>query len=356
MRSPFNMKFSEKLDKIEKRHTDLETLLSSPEVLSDREKIEKFSRELSDLKEIVQKYRDQKRLSKDISEIKESKDPELREMLNELEEKRDIIEKEIEVLLLPKDPNDDKNIFMEIRAGTGGEEAALFVGSLLRMYLRYAERKGYTTELIESNPTGLGGYKEVTFSVLGKGAFSRYKYESGTHRVQRVPATESSGRIHTSAATVAVLPEVEDVEIKIDDKDIKIDVFRSGGAGGQNVNKVSTAIRITHLASGIIVKCQDERSQHQNRDKAMKLLRSKLFDLEEAKRKDGITSMRKIQVGSGDRSEKIRTYNYPQNRITDHRIGLSVFNISEVLDGALDDIVDGLASADRIAKLELNSK
>ncbi|MEK7375611.1 MAG: peptide chain release factor 1 [Candidatus Margulisiibacteriota bacterium] len=350
------MKFSEKLDKIEKRHTDLETLLSSPEVLSDREKIEKFSRELSDLKEIVQKYRDQKRLSKDISEIKESKDPELREMLNELEEKRDIIEKEIEVLLLPKDPNDDKNIFMEIRAGTGGEEAALFVGSLLRMYLRYAERKGYTTELIESNPTGLGGYKEVTFSVLGKGAFSRYKYESGTHRVQRVPATESSGRIHTSAATVAVLPEVEDVEIKIDDKDIKIDVFRSGGAGGQNVNKVSTAIRITHLASGIIVKCQDERSQHQNRDKAMKLLRSKLFDLEEAKRKDGITSMRKIQVGSGDRSEKIRTYNYPQNRITDHRIGLSVFNISEVLDGALDDIVDGLASADRIAKLELNSK
>ena len=350
------MKFSEKLEKIEKRHTDLENLLSSPEVLSDREKIEKFSRELSDLKEIVQKFREQKRLAKDISEIKESKDAELREMLKELEEKRDIIEKEIEVLLLPKDPNDDKNIFMEIRAGTGGEEAALFVGSLFRMYLRYAERKGYTTELIESSPTGLGGYKEVTFSVQGKGAYSRYKYESGAHRVQRVPATEASGRIHTSASTVAVLPEVEDVEIKIDDKDIKIDVFRSGGAGGQNVNKVSTAIRITHLSSGIVVKCQDERSQHQNREKAMKLLRSKLYDLEEAKRKDGITSMRKIQVGSGDRSEKIRTYNYPQNRITDHRIGLSVFNISEVLDGDLDEIVDGLAAADRIAKLELSSK
>ena len=350
------MKFSEKLDKIEKRHTDLENLLSSPEVLSDREKIEKFSRELSDLKEIVQKFRDQKIIEKDINEIKYSKDPELKEMLKELEEKRDIIEKEIEVLLLPKDPNDDKNIFMEIRAGTGGEEAALFVGSLFRMYLRYAERKGYTTELIESSPTGLGGYKEVIFSVQGKGAYSRYKYESGTHRVQRVPATESSGRIHTSAATVAVLPEVEDVEIKIDDKDIKIDVFRSGGAGGQNVNKVSSAIRITHLSSGIVVKCQDERSQHQNRDKAMKLLRSKLYDLEESKRKDGITSMRKIQVGSGDRSEKIRTYNYPQNRITDHRIGLSVFNISEVLDGNMDEIVDGLAAADRIAKLELSSK
>ncbi len=350
------MKFSEKLEKLEKRYTDLETLLSSPEVLSDREKIEKFSREFSDLRQIVQKFREIKRLSKDIQEIKASKDPELKELQKELEEKNDIAEKEIEILLLPKDPNDEKNIFVEIRAGTGGEEAALFAGSLLRMYLRYAERRGYQTELIESNPTGLGGYKEVSFAVKGKGAYSRYKYESGTHRVQRVPATEASGRIHTSAATVAVLPEVEDVEIKIEDKDIKIDVFRSGGAGGQNVNKLSTAIRITHLSSGIVVKCQDERSQHQNRDKAMKLLRSKLYDMEEAKRKDGITSMRKIQVGSGDRSEKIRTYNYPQNRITDHRIGLSVFNITEVLDGALDEIVDALAAADRIAKLETASK
>ncbi|MFA5097110.1 MAG: peptide chain release factor 1 [Candidatus Margulisiibacteriota bacterium] len=350
------MKFSEKLEKLEKRYTDLETLLSSPEVLSDREKIEKYSREFSDLRQIVQKFREIKRLSKDIQEIKTSKDPELKELQKELEEKNDIAEKEIEILLLPKDPNDEKNIFVEIRAGTGGEEAALFAGSLLRMYLRYAERRGYQTELIESNPTGLGGYKEVSFAVKGKGAYSRYKYESGTHRVQRVPATESSGRIHTSAATVAVLPEVEDVEIKIEDKDIKIDVFRSGGAGGQNVNKLSTAIRITHLSSGIVVKCQDERSQHQNRDKAMKLLRSKLYDMEEAKRKDGITSMRKIQVGSGDRSEKIRTYNYPQNRITDHRIGLSVFNITEVLDGALDEIVDALAAADRIAKLETASK
>ena len=350
------MKFSEKLEKLEKRYTDLETLLSSPEVLSDREKIEKYSREFSDLRQIVQKFREIKRLSKDIQEIKTSKDPELKELQKELEEKNDIAEKEIEILLLPKDPNDEKNIFVEIRAGTGGEEAALFAGSLLRMYLRYAERRGYQTELIESNPTGLGGYKEVSFAVKGKGAYSRYKYESGTHRVQRVPATEASGRIHTSAATVAVLPEVEDVEIKIEDKDIKIDVFRSGGAGGQNVNKLSTAIRITHLSSGIVVKCQDERSQHQNRDKAMKLLRSKLYDMEEAKRKDGITSMRKIQVGSGDRSEKIRTYNYPQNRITDHRIGLSVFNITEVLDGALDEIVDALAAADRIAKLETASK
>jgi len=350
------MSFAEKLSKFEDRSRELMTLLSSSEVLSDREKIQKFSKELSDLRPIVEKYRQYKEILKDLAEIKDLRDSELREMQKELFEKLAGLEKEIEVLLLPKDPNDDKNIYMEIRAGTGGEEAALFAGELFRMYIRYAERRGWKVDMIDSNPTGLGGFKEVIFSILGKGAYSRLKYESGTHRVQRVPATEASGRVHTSAATVAVLPEVEDVDVKIDEKDIRIDVYRSGGAGGQNVNKVSTAIRITHMPTGIVVQCQDERSQHQNKAKAFKFLQARLYELEENKRKDEITQMRRVQVGSGDRSEKIRTYNFPQNRITDHRIGLSVFNINEVMDGGLEELIDGLTAADRIAKLEASVK
>ena len=346
------MSLIDKLDKFEKRYQELENLLSDQKVLSNPDNIQKYSKEMADIREIVQKYRQYTELNTDLSEIKDSKDTELKSMQKELEEKIEFLKKDIELLLLPKDPNDDKNIFMEIRAGTGGEEAALFAGQLFRMYVRYAERHDWKVELIDSNPTGLGGFKEVVFQIFGKGAYSRLKYESGGHRVQRVPATESSGRVHTSAATVAVLPEVDDVEITINDKDVQIDVFRSGGAGGQNVNKVSTAIRLTHFPSGIIVKCQDERSQHQNKEKAFKLLRSKLFDMEVAKRADAISQDRKSQVGSGDRSEKVRTYNFPQNRITDHRIGLSVFNIDEVMDGSLDELIDGLAQADRVAKLE----
>lgn len=350
------MNFAEKLSKFEDRYTELEKLLSSPEVLSDREKIQKFSKELSDLKELVEKYRQYKSFSYDIEEIKRSKDAELKDMQKELEDKKTALEKEIEILLIPKDPNDDKNIFMEIRGGTGGEEAALFAGDLFRMYIRYAERHNWKIEIIDTNPTGLGGYKEAIFLVQGKGAYSRLKFESGTHRVQRVPATEASGRVHTSAATVAVIPEAEDVDVKIDEKDIRIDVYRSGGAGGQNVNKVSTAIRITHMPTGIVVQCQDERSQHQNKAKAFRFLQARLYELEETRRKDELSLMRKIQVGSGDRSEKIRTYNFPQNRITDHRIGFSVFNISEVMDGALDELIDALTSADRLAKLEASTK
>jgi len=346
------MDYLAKLSKFEERHKELETLLSSPETLSDREKIQKYGKELSEIKEIVEKAVQFRRTMADIEEIRSSKDAELKEMLKDLEQREEILKKEVEVLLLPKDPNDEKNIFMEIRAGTGGEEAALFAGQLLRMYLRYAERLGWKAEMIDSNPTGLGGYKEAVFMVQGKGAYSRLKFESGTHRVQRVPATEASGRVHTSAATVAVIPEVDDVDVKIDDKDIRIDVFRSGGAGGQNVNKLSTAIRITHMPTGIVVQCQDERSQHQNKAKALKFLQARLYELEESKRASEISSMRKIQVGSGDRSEKVRTYNFPQNRITDHRIGISVFNINEVMDGDLDELITALSEADRMEKLK----
>jgi len=346
------MDYLAKLAKFEERNKQLEHLLSLPETLADREKIQKYSKELSDIREIVEKAAQFRHVSTDIEDIKNSKDTELKELLKDLENKEEQLKKDIEVLLLPKDPNDDKNIFMEIRAGTGGEEAALFAGELLRMYLRYAERRNWKVEFVDLNSTGLGGYKEAVIEIQGKGAYSRLKYESGAHRVQRVPATEASGRVHTSAATIAVMPEVEDIDIKIDDKDIRIDVFRSGGAGGQNVNKLSTAIRITHMPTGIVVQCQDERSQHQNKAKAFKFLKVKLFEHEESKRKDERTQMRRTLVGSGDRSEKIRTYNFPQNRITDHRIGLSVFNITEVMDGDLDTIIDALSDADRIAKLE----
>ncbi len=347
----------DKLAKIEARYLELQELLSRKEVIEDREKLQKFGKEMKDLEELVFCLREYKKIDNDIDDARNLlTDPEMEEMakaeIKNLEEKKQTTTAKIEMMLVPKDPLDDKNTIMEIRAGTGGDEAALFAGELMRMYLRYAEKKGFKTEIIEENPTGLGGYKEVIFSIIGKNAYGTFKYEGGTHRVQRVPKTEAGGRIHTSAATVAVLPEAEDVDIHIDEKELRVDTYRAGGPGGQNVNKVSSAIRITHLPSGIVVACQEERSQHQNRAKAMKLLRAKLFDIAEEKERSKRETARRIMVGSGDRSEKIRTYNFPQGRITDHRIGFTVYQLPEFMEGNIDSVIEALKTADRIAKLE----
>lgn len=349
--------FLDKLAALDSRYEEILSLLSAKEVIEDRNQFQKLGKELSDLEDIVKVYRHYKQNDKAIEEAQAMlSDPELKELataeLSELTQKREELKQNLEFLLIPKDPLDDKNIIVEIRGGTGGEEAALFAGVLLRMYMRYAEVRGFRIEMIDSNPTGLGGYKEAVFSVIGKGAYSRFKYESGTHRVQRVPSTEASGRIHTSAATVAVLPEVEDVDVDIDEKDLRVDTYRSGGAGGQNVNKVSSAIRITHIPTGIVVACQQERSQHQNRAKAMAFLRAKLYEMEAEKQRRERENTRKSMVGSGDRSEKIRTYNYPQGRITDHRIGFTTYRLQEVLDGDVDEMIDALATADRLEKLK----
>ena len=346
----------DKLSKIEARYEEILSLLSQKEVIENRDQFLKLSKELSELEEIVKTSREYKKTNKHIEETKAMlSDPEMAELIaseiKDLEHKSQTTKDKLESLLLPKDPLDEKNIIIEVRAGTGGEEAALFAGELIRMYLRYAEKKGWKTEIIDSNPTGLGGYKEAIFSVIGRGAYSRFKYESGTHRVQRVPATETSGRIHTSAATVAVLPEAEDVDIKIEEKDLTFEAFRAGGAGGQNVNKVSSAVRIVHKPTGLVVECREERSQLQNRVKAMKLLRARLYEAEVEKQRKSREETRKIMVGSGDRSEKIRTYNFPQGRVTDHRIGFTVYQLQNVLDGNLDEFVDALATADRVAKL-----
>jgi peptide chain release factor 1 len=347
----------DKLAKIEERYLELEQLLQKSEIIEDREKFQKFSKEMKDLEELVSNYRAYKKVENGIKDAQAMlSDPELIELaraeIKNLEGKKQSLKDKLEYLLIPKDHLDEKNIIIEVRAGTGGEEAALFAGDLLRMYLRYAEKKGFKTEMIDSSPTGLGGYKEAVFSVIGKSAYSLLKFEGGTHRVQRVPKTEAGGRIHTSAATVAVLPEAEDVDVHIDEKDLRVDTYRAGGPGGQNVNKVSSAIRITHLPSGIVVACQEERSQHQNRAKAMKLLRAKLFEIAEEKERSKRATARKIMVGTGDRSEKIRTYNFPQGRLTDHRIGFTIYRLPEVLDGDLDEVIDALRAADRIAKLE----
>jgi len=349
--------FEDKLKNLEKRHAELEKLLSNPEIIKDNEKYRNYSKELGELKEPVAKFQEFKAAKKGLEEAKEMlADKELRELASKeaekLEEKLEELRKELEVFLIPKDPHDKKNIFLEVRAGTGGDEAALFAGDLVRMYLRYAERKGWNTEMVSSNPTGLGGFKEAIIGVYGQGAYSRLKFEGGTHRVQRVPATESGGRIHTSAATVAVMPEAEEVDLKIDDNDLRIDTFRSSGPGGQSVNKTSSAIRITHVPTGLVVACQEERSQHKNKAKAMKLLRTRLFDMMEESQRSERAEQRKVMVGTGDRSEKIRTYNFPQSRITDHRIGFSVHNLQQVLDGEIDEIIDALAIADRTKKLE----
>ena len=347
----------QKLEDVEKRYEELTVQISDPEVIARTNEWQKLMKEHAEIAPVVEKYKEYKKAQQTIEESKEMlSDPELKELAEiEIEEaKKRIpeIEEEIKILLIPKDPDDDKNTICEIRAGAGGEEAALFAGTLFRMYSMYAERKHWKIDILNENETGLGGYKEITFMVTGKGVYSRLKFESGAHRVQRVPDTESSGRIHTSAATVAVLPVVEDVEIEINQADIKMDVFRASGAGGQHINKTSSAVRLTHIPTGIVAECQTERSQLQNREYAMRLLKTRLYEMEKEKRDKELAQERKSQVGTGDRSEKIRTYNYPQGRITDHRIGLSIYQMENFLNGDLDEMIDALITADRAEKLK----
>ena len=345
----------------DKRYKELEKRMYEPDVVSDPDRYREVMREYSSIEPVVRKYREYQSAQQTIEDslmILEdaSSDDELRELASiELDDaKRSLpeLEEELKILLLPKDPNDERNVIVEIRGGTGGEESSLFAYDLYRMYSMYAERRGYKLEVISLNETGLGGYKEVSFIVSGDGAYSRFKFESGTHRVQRVPKTESSGRIHTSAATVAVLPEADDVEVDINPNDLEIDTFRSSGAGGQHINKTSSAIRITHKPTGMVVECQDERSQYKNKDKAMKVLKSRLLKIEQDKQHEAIASDRRSQIGSGDRSEKIRTYNYPQSRVTDHRIGLTLYRLDEIMNGDLDEIIDALVTAQRAEQLK----
>lgn len=350
-----------RLEIFDKRYNELERRMYEPDVVSDPESYQKIMREHSSIEPVVLKYREYKRAQETIADSltileDSSADAELRQLASlELDEaKRSLpaLEEELKILLLPKDPNDERNVIVEIRAGTGGEESSLFAYDLFRMYSMYAERRGYKLEVVSLNETGLGGYKEVSFIVSGAGAYSRFKFESGTHRVQRVPKTESSGRIHTSAATVAVLPEADDVEIDINPNDLEIDTFRSSGAGGQHINKTSSAIRITHKPTGLVVECQDERSQYKNKDKAMKVLKSRLLKMEQDKQNEAIASDRRSQVGSGDRSEKIRTYNFPQSRVTDHRIGLTLYHLDDIMNGSLDEVIDALVTAQRAEQLK----
>ncbi|HHI96713.1 MAG TPA: peptide chain release factor 1 [Thermodesulfatator atlanticus] len=345
----FAAHYLQKLDAVEKRFEELTEKLADPAVVSDRQKYAQIAREHAELSEIVETYREYRKVLEEIKnnkELLEDSDEELvklaREELKELEARREELEKKLMLLLLPKDPNDEKNIMLEIRAGTGGEEAALFAADLFRMYSRYAERKGWEVEILDVNPTGLGGFKEIIALIKGKGAYSRLKYESGVHRVQRIPETESGGRIHTSAVTVAVLPEADEVDVEIRPEELKIDTMRASGAGGQHVNKTESAVRITHIPTGIVVYCANERSQHQNRARAMQILRTRLYELKLREQEEKIQAERRSQVGSGDRSERIRTYNFPQNRVTDHRIGLTLYKLEQVLDGELDDIIDSL--------------
>ena len=347
----------EKLEAVEKRYEELTKIISDPEVIANQTEWQKAMKEHASMEEIVLKFREYKKIKQSMEEAEElMQDPDMKELAEEeyyaSKEKLPKLEEELKVLLIPKDPDDDKNIICEIRAGAGGEEAALFAGTLFRMYTMYAEKKHWKLEILNENETGLGGYKEISFMITGKGVYSRLKFESGVHRVQRVPDTESSGRIHTSTATVAVLPVVEDVEIEINPADIKMAVFRSSGAGGQHINKTSSAVRLIHEPTGIVVECQTERSQFQNRDNAMKMLRTKLYEIEKQKQDSEIANSRKSQVGSGDRSEKIRTYNYPQGRITDHRIGMSVYQMENFLNGDIDEMIDNLIAADRAERLK----
>lgn len=347
----------EKLEAVEKRYEELTKIISDPEVIANQTEWQKAMKEHASMEEIVLKFREYKKIKQSMEEAEElMQDPDMKELAEEeyyaSKEKLPKLEEELKVLLIPKDPDDDKNIICEIRAGAGGEEAALFAGTLFRMYTMYAENKHWKLEILNENETGLGGYKEISFMITGKGVYSRLKFESGVHRVQRVPDTESSGRIHTSTATVAVLPVVEDVEIEINPADIKMEVFRSSGAGGQHINKTSSAVRLIHEPTGIVVECQTERSQFQNRDNAMKMLRTKLYEIEKQKQDSEIANSRKSQVGSGDRSEKIRTYNYPQGRITDHRIGMSIYQMENFLNGDIDEMIDNLIAADRAERLK----
>ncbi|MBO5495381.1 MAG: peptide chain release factor 1 [Eubacterium sp.] len=351
----------DKLNEVEKRFEEVNELVCRPDVVSDMEQYTKLMKELKHLTPVVEKFREYKKAQETYEESKAmldegGMDADFAQMVrDEFEQSRDDMEKfeeELKVLLLPRDPNDDKNVIVEIRGGAGGEESALFAGVLYRMYSMYAEAKGFRLEVLGANETGLGGFKEISFSVEGDGAYSRFKFESGVHRVQRVPETESQGRIHTSTTTVAVLPEAEEIDFEINEKDLQIDTFRSSGAGGQHINKTSSAIRITHLPTGTVVECQDERSQHKNKEKAMKVLRARLYDAEKAKHDAEIAGERKSQVGTGDRSERIRTYNYPQGRVTDHRIGLTLYKLEQFLNGDLDEMIDALITADTAEKLK----
>ena len=353
-----------KLEALEKKYEELNLQLSDANVLSDQELYQKLAIAHAELQEIVTVYREYKTVVQELEEarimLEENEEPEFEEMLQEeiasLEKQQEELENQLQVLLLPKDPNDDKNVIVEIRAGTGGEEAALFAGTLFRMYSRYAETQRWGIEILSSSPTELGGFKEVIFMVEGKGAYSRLKFESGVHRVQRIPATESGGRIHTSPATVDVMPEAEEVELHIEPNDLRIDVYRSSGPGGQSVNTTDSAVRVTHIPTGLVVSCQDEKSQHKNREKALKILRARLLDQMQAEAEQEQAAERRSQVGTGDRSERIRTYNFPQGRLTDHRIGLTLYKLDLIVDGDLDEVIDALIQANQVEQLKLTAE
>ncbi len=350
----------DKLEALKDKYTELSEKLSDPDILSDSQKLQKLMKEQAQIEPIVLKYNEYTDIRNQLDEskemLKEKLDDDFKEMvkeeIKELSSKVEELENEIKILLLPTDPNDEKDVIVEIRAGVGGDEAGLFAGDLLRMYLRYAERRGWKTEFISVNEQGIGGYKEVIFSIKGKGAYSRLKYESGVHRVQRVPDTESSGRIHTSSATVAVLPEADDIDIEINPNDVKVDVFRSSGNGGQSVNTTDSAVRLTHIPTGIVITCQDEKSQLKNKDKAFKVLKARLYDKYLQEQTDELAQSRRSQVGSGDRSERIRTYNFPQGRVSDHRIGLTLYKLDAFLDGDITEMIDALITSDQAEKLK----
>lgn len=350
----------ENLEVFEKHYEELSRRLYEPSVVSDPDLFRDLMKEFKSIEPIVFAYRNYKKTFDDEADalaiLGENSDRELHDMAEEelstARADRETIADELKILLLPKDPNDERNVIVEIRGGAGGEEAALFSAVLYRMYSMYAQTKGWKTEILNANETELGGFKEISFMITGAGAYSRLKYESGVHRVQRVPETEQQGRIHTSTATVAVLPEVDDVEVELDPNDLKIDTFRSSGAGGQHINKTSSAIRVTHLPTGMVVECQDERSQYKNKDRALKILRSRLFEMKQKEQDDKVAAERRSQVGTGDRSERIRTYNYPQGRVTDHRIGLTLYRLDDILNGSIDEIIDALIAADRAKKLK----
>ncbi len=350
-----------KLDALEKKYDDISKKISNPEIINQQELWQKLVKELSELDEVVKKYREYKRVIENIEEAKiilddRNADEELKDLAKEdlkiNNNKRDKILEQIKILLLPKDPNDKKNVIVEIRGGAGGDEANLFAGDLFRMYSHYAESKKWRTEILNFNESDIGGFKEIVFMISGNGVYSRLKFESGVHRVQRIPETESNGRIHTSTVTVAILPEAEEVDVKINPNDLRIDVFRSSGNGGQSVNTTDSAVRVTHIPTGIVISCQDEKSQLKNKDKALKILRAKLFDLENEKQKKMLSQERKNQVGTGDRSERIRTYNFPQSRVTDHRINLTLYKLENILNGDLDEIIDSLVTFYQAEKLK----
>lgn len=350
----------ERLSAVEEKFVEIERALADPRIFERPQEYQKLAREHAEIAPLVDTYRKYREVLEQLKEneelLKSEKDPEMRALIKEeldvLERRKEELLRDLKILLLPKDPNDEKNVILEIRAGTGGEEAALFAADLLRMYVRYAEERGWKVEILDSHPTEMGGFREVIVNISGKGAYSRLKYERGVHRVQRIPITESQGRIHTSAVTVAVLPEAEEVDVEIDPNDLRIDVFRSSGPGGQSVNTTDSAVRITHIPTGIVVTCQDEKSQHKNKAKAMKVLRARLYEMKKREQEEKIARERRAQVGTGDRSERIRTYNFPQNRVTDHRINLTLYKLDQVMNGELDEIIDSLITYDQTEQIK----